>query len=139
MATAMMLRKTQPPTVPPTIAPIFDFEEPELEEEVGELAGGAVTVTVLGPSAEVGDSKNRCTVSVAFDSAQPCCVMVVFGYTTRNCVHSPSPDSVHFAMAELLEHAKSVQAVDKAVLGIHVVGSTQPDRFVGLQQPWTPK
>lgn len=47
---------------------------------VGEEAGGAVTVTVLGPSAlELDTPQDLCAVDVNCDSAQPCCVIVVLG------------------------------------------------------------
>jgi hypothetical protein len=45
---------------------------------------------------------------------------------------------VHFRIAELLEHEDSVQRVDTAVLGIHVVGMVQALRDLGSQHPWTP-
>jgi hypothetical protein len=46
--------------------------------------------------------------------------------------------SVHLTMAELLEHAASVQRVDMAVLAMHVVGIVHESRDFGSQQPWTP-
>jgi hypothetical protein len=41
-------------------------------------------------------------------------------------------------MAELEEQEVSVQRVEKAVLGIHVVGMVQSERDRGSQHPWTP-
>lgn len=46
---------------------------------------------------------------------------------------------MHFVIAELLEHAASVQAVDMAEAGMHVVGIVQASRDDGGQQPWTPR
>lgn len=75
-----MLRKTHPPIVPPTIAPRLD-EVLGLDSEVpvGELAAGAVTVIIFVGCAVVLPPSDRCTVSVALDAAQLCCVMVVLG------------------------------------------------------------
>jgi hypothetical protein len=52
--------------------------------------------------------------------------------------HAGAAASVHFRMAELVEHSESVQRVDRAVLGIHVVGIVQASRELGSQHPWTP-
>ena len=140
MTRAMMLKKTQPPTVPPTIAPMLEeLLDPESEVALVVTAAGAVTVMIFVPSAVVLPPKDRWTVIVAPDAAQLCCVMVVLGYMTRNSWHSPIPEFVHFAMAEFVEQAESVHSVDMAVLGIHVVGSTQAERLEGSQQPCTPK
>jgi hypothetical protein len=46
--------------------------------------------------------------------------------------------SVHFKMAELVEQKESVQRVDRAVLGMQVVGMVQASRDLGSQHPWTP-
>jgi hypothetical protein len=49
--------------------------------------------------------------------------------------HAGAAASVHFRMAELVEHSESVQRVDRAVLGIHVVGIVQASRDLGSQHP----
>lgn len=84
-----MLRNTQPPTVPPTMAPMLGLLEPEgAARPVGLEAGGAVTVTVLGPGVLVGVEepalKVRGAVDVKAEESQPCWVIVVRGYTNSH-------------------------------------------------------
>lgn len=46
---------------------------------------------------------------------------------------------MHFTVAAPEEQELSVQAVDMAVAGMHVVGMVHEDRAEGSQQPWTPR
>jgi hypothetical protein len=39
----------------------------------------------------------------------------------------------------LVEQKASVQRIDMAVRGMHVVGMLQAEREEGSQQPWTPR
>jgi hypothetical protein len=40
--------RAMPPTTPPTIMPVFDFEEVDPETTVGDCVGGGVAV-IVGP------------------------------------------------------------------------------------------
>lgn len=78
-----MLRKMQPPIVPPTMVPIGGLLGTEVDSasvEVGVVAGGAVTVTVFCPAStlELLTPQLRCAVAVNWLAAQPCCVIVVW-------------------------------------------------------------